>query len=208
MIEITKLKNNPNNPRTIKKEQLEKLKRSIQSFPEMMEKRPMVCVTDMDGKIFPLGGNMRLKAIKELGYKEVPETWVMYADDWSEEQRKEFAIKDNANFGEWNFDELVDNWDIGDLEEWGVDVPVKLEEEVELGTEITAKEAIELYVAENLNPEKIYIVVTFETKKEYETFITDNNVPLLVANEDMKVNSVDINYQKVFKYEDLHTFFK
>ena len=122
MIQIGKLKNNPNNPRTISKEQLEKLKRSIESFPEMMEKRPMVCVTDTDDKIFPLGGNMRLKAIKSLGIKEIPDNWVMLADDWTEEQRKEFVIKDNANLGTWDFESLVDGWNIEELEEWGVDM--------------------------------------------------------------------------------------
>lgn len=122
MIPISKFKQNPDNPRTIKKEQLEKLKRSIKSFPEMMEKRPMVCVTDEDGKLYPLGGNMRLRAIKEMGFKEVPETWVALADEWTEEQRREFIVKDNANLGSWDFDALAEGWNIDDLEEWGVDL--------------------------------------------------------------------------------------
>jgi len=122
MIPISKLKQNPDNPRTIKKDQLEKLKRSIKSFPEMMEKRPMVCVTDVDGKLYPLGGNMRLRAIKEMGLKEVPETWVIFADEWTEEQRREFIVKDNASLGAWDFDALVEGWNIDDLEEWGVDL--------------------------------------------------------------------------------------
>lgn len=123
MIPISNFKQNSDNPRTIKKEQLEKLKRSIKSFPEMMEKRPMVCVTDEDGKLFPLGGNMRLKAIKELGFEEIKKEWVVFADEWTEEQRREFVIKDNANLGSWDFDALVDGWDVDDLEEWGVKVP-------------------------------------------------------------------------------------
>jgi DNA modification methylase len=122
MIPISKFKQNPNNPRTIKKEQLEKLKRSIKSFPEMMEKRPMVCVTDEDGKLYPLGGNMRLRAIKEMGFKEVPETWVALADEWTEEQRREFIVKDNVSLGTWDFDALAEGWNIDDLEEWGVDL--------------------------------------------------------------------------------------
>ncbi len=121
-IPISRFKQNPDNPRTIKKDQLEKLKRSIKSFPEMMEKRPMVCVTDEDGKLYPLGGNMRLRAIKEMGLKEVPETWVALADEWTEEQRREFIVKDNANLGTWDFDALVEGWNIDDLEEWGVDL--------------------------------------------------------------------------------------
>ena len=122
MIPISKLKLNPTNPRTIKKDQLEKLKRSIKSFPEMMEKRPMVCVTDEDGKLYPLGGNMRLRAIKEMGFKEIPETWVALADEWTEEQRREFIVKDNANLGDWNWDELQENWDLDLISEWGVDL--------------------------------------------------------------------------------------
>ena len=130
MIPISKFKQNPDNPRTIKKDQLEKLKRSIKSFPEMMEKRPMVCVTDEDGKIFPLGGNMRLKAIKELGFKEVKKEWVIFADEWTEEQRREFIVKDNANLGAWDFDALAEGWNIDDLEEWGVDLNLDKVEEL------------------------------------------------------------------------------
>jgi DNA modification methylase len=131
MIPISKFKQNPDNPRTIKKDQLEKLKRSIKSFPEMMEKRPMVCVTDEDGKMFPIGGNMRLKAFRELGMKEIPDSWVVLADDWTEEQRKEFTIKDNVGFGEWNWDDLQENWDSEKLVSWGLDVPGWEAEELE-----------------------------------------------------------------------------
>ena len=122
-MKISKLKNNPNNPRFIKDSKFEKLKKSISEFPEMMEKRPIVCVTDVDGKIFPLGGNMRLKALQELKYKEIPDSWVLMADEWTEEQRREFVIKDNVGFGEWNWEELANEWDSEQLEEWGLDVP-------------------------------------------------------------------------------------
>lgn len=70
-MKLTELKPNPNNPRLIKDDKFKKLVKSLQEFPEMMEKRPMVCVTDTDGKLFPLGGNMRLKALQELKYKEI-----------------------------------------------------------------------------------------------------------------------------------------
>ena len=77
MINISDLKTNPKNPRIIKDDKFKKLVKSLQEFPEMMEKRPMVCVTDtVDGKLFPLGGNMRLKALQELKYKEIPDAWV------------------------------------------------------------------------------------------------------------------------------------
>lgn len=120
---ISKLKNNPNNPRLIKDDKFKKLVESIRTFPEMMEKRPIVCVTDVDGKIFPLGGNMRLKALQELGYKEILDNWILMADEWTEEQRREFVIKDNVGFGEWNWEELANNWDAEQLEEWGLDLP-------------------------------------------------------------------------------------
>jgi site-specific DNA-methyltransferase (adenine-specific) len=89
----------------------------------MMEKRPIVCVTDVDGKIYPLGGNMRFKALKEIGYKDIPENWVTMADDWTEEKRREFVIKDNVGFGEWDWEQLANDWDTDQLEEWGLDVP-------------------------------------------------------------------------------------
>ena len=122
-MKISKLKLNPNNPRIIKDDKFEKLVKSITDFPAMMEKRPIICVTDSDGKLYPLGGNMRLKAIKEIGYKEIPDSWVMLADEWSEEQRKEFVIKDNVGFGEWDFEDLKLNWDTDLLATWGLDMP-------------------------------------------------------------------------------------
>jgi len=121
-MKISKLKSNPSNPRVIKDEKFKKLVKSLQDFPEMMEKRPMVCVTDVDGKLYPLGGNMRLRAIQELGMKEIPETWVMMADDWTEDKRREFTIKDNVGFGEWEWDQLANEWDSDLLVEWGLDV--------------------------------------------------------------------------------------
>ena len=122
-MKISKLKNNPNNPRFIKDDKFEKLKKSISEFPEMMEKRPIVCVTDTDGKLYPLGGNMRLKALQELKYKEIPDNWIQMADEWTEEQRKEFVIKDNVGFGEWDWEELANEWDAEKLDEWGLDLP-------------------------------------------------------------------------------------
>ena len=83
----------------------------------------MVCVTDADGKLYPLGGNMRLKALQELKYKEIPDAWIMLADEWSEEKRKEFTIKDNVGFGEFDWDALANEWNVDELAEWGLDIP-------------------------------------------------------------------------------------
>ena len=117
---ITDIKPNPKNPRVIKDEKFAKLVQSLKDFPEMLEKRPLVCFTDTDGKLVVLGGNMRLKAAKEIGLKKLP---VMLADDWNEEQKQQFLIKDNVGFGEWDWEELQSDWDVEQLGEWGLDVP-------------------------------------------------------------------------------------
>jgi site-specific DNA-methyltransferase (adenine-specific) len=122
-VKLSQLKPNPSNPRIIRDDKFIKLVESLRSFPEMMDKRPMVCVTDVDGKVFPLGGNMRLRAIQQLGMKDIPDTWVTLADDWTEDKRKEFTIKDNASFGEWDWDALANEWDSERLSDWGVDIP-------------------------------------------------------------------------------------
>ena len=122
-MKLTNLKSNPSNPRIIKDDKFKKLVNSIKQFPEMMDKRPIVCVTDVDGKLYPLGGNMRLKALQELNYKDIPDSWVMLADSWTQEQRKEFIIKDNVGYGEWDWDDLANKWDAEKLTEWGLDIP-------------------------------------------------------------------------------------
>lgn len=90
----------------------------MSDFPEMLEKRPLVCFTDTDGKLVVLGGNMRLKAAKEIGLKELP---VVLADDWTEEQKQQFLIKDNVGFGYWNW-EALSEWNSEELEDWGLDL--------------------------------------------------------------------------------------
>jgi len=122
-MKLSKIKSNPNNPRLIKDDKFKKLVQSISEFPEMMEKRPIVCVTDVDGSIYPLGGNMRLKALQELKYKDIPDSWVLMADELTEEKRREFVIKDNVGFGEWDYDDLANNWDAEQLTDWGLDIP-------------------------------------------------------------------------------------
>ena len=121
-MKLSALKANPKNPRIIKDDKFRQLVKSIQDFPEMMDKRPIVCVTDTDGKLYPLGGNMRLKALKELKYTDIPDSWVMLADEWTVEQRNEFVIKDNVGFGEWDWEQLTSEWDCEQLTEWGLDV--------------------------------------------------------------------------------------
>lgn len=116
MIAIGKIKSNPNNPRIIKDEKFAKLVNSIKGFPKMLELRPIVVNDDM----IVLGGNMRLKACKEAGLKEVP---VIKASDLTEEQQREFIIKDNVGFGEWDWEMIANEWDAEQVAEWGLDIP-------------------------------------------------------------------------------------
>jgi DNA modification methylase len=127
-VKINNIKPNPRNPRIIKDERFDKLCTSLREFPEMLEKRPLVCYTDKDGKFVVLGGNMRLKAAKDIGLKELP---IVLADDWTAEQKDQFLIKDNIGFGEWNFDELQADWDVEQLEAWGLDHDWETEEQLE-----------------------------------------------------------------------------
>ena len=119
-VNLNLIKPNPKNPRVIKDDKFNKLVKSLKDFPEMLEKRPLVVFTDTDGKYVVLGGNMRLKAAKEIGMKELP---IIIADDWNEEQKNQFLIKDNVGFGEWNWDELKIDWDAEQLTDWGLDIP-------------------------------------------------------------------------------------
>jgi DNA modification methylase len=113
---LTDIKSNPNNPRIIKDDKFKKLVASIKEFPQMLSLRPIVVNDDM----IVLGGNMRLKACKEAGLKEVP---IIKASDLNEEQQKAFIIKDNVGYGEWDWDMLANQWDAEELVEWGLDIP-------------------------------------------------------------------------------------
>jgi ParB-like chromosome segregation protein Spo0J len=137
IVKISQVKPNPKNPRTIRDDKFQKLVKSIQDFPQMLEKRPLVCFTDTDGKYVVLGGNMRLKASKEVGLKELP---IILADDWTEEQKAEFLIKDNVGFGEWDWDQLTSEWDTDKLDEWGLDLPGFDLNADELGTDFSLPE--------------------------------------------------------------------
>ena len=114
---ISLIKSNPNNPRVIRDAKFKQLVRSIQEFPEMLELRPIVINEDM----ITLGGNMRLRACIEAGLIEVP---VIVAKGLTEEQQQEFIIKDNVGFGEWDWDDLANNWDEANLKLWGLDFPM------------------------------------------------------------------------------------
>jgi ParB-like chromosome segregation protein Spo0J len=115
-VSISEIKPNPNNPRVIKDDKFEKLVKSIKEFPKMLEIRPIVVNDDM----IVLGGNMRLKACKAAGLKEVP---IIKASELNEDEQRQFIIKDNVSGGEWDWDMLANEWDAEELQEWGLDVP-------------------------------------------------------------------------------------
>lgn len=119
-VKISEVKTNPKNPRLIKDDKFKKLVKSIQDFPEMLELRPIV----VDENNIVLGGNMRLKACKEAGLKEV---YIVKAENLTDLQKDEFIVKDNVGFGEWDWDMLANEWDTEKLDEWGLDLPVILD---------------------------------------------------------------------------------
>lgn len=144
-VKIKDVKTNPNNPRFIKDDKFKKLVRSIKEFPEMLELRPIV--VDKDNIV--LGGNMRLRACKEAGLKEVH---IVKADQLTEEQQREFIIKDNVGFGEWDWDNLANEWDTEKLEDWGLELP--------LGTDIL--EAGQVEFSAELDQQSNYVVLKFD----------------------------------------------
>ena len=150
LVKITQVRSNENNPRFIKDYKFKKLVTSIKEFPEMLKLRPIVVNSDM----VVLGGNMRLKACKEAGLKEV---WILKAEELTEAQQREFIVKDNVGFGEWDWDILANEWGVDLLEDWGLDLPIddkidKMEEDDE----------IELPQSVQLEPPKEYILIMAE----------------------------------------------
>jgi ParB-like chromosome segregation protein Spo0J len=129
LVKISEVKPNPKNPRILKDDKFKKLVKSIQEFPDMLNKRPLIVFTDTDGKYIVLGGNQRLRALKELKHETVP---IIVADEWTEEQKNEFLIKDNVGFGEWDWDSLANEWDAEKLDDWGLDIPIFKDDETEL----------------------------------------------------------------------------
>lgn len=118
-MKLSQIKQNPNNPRVIKDDKFAKLVKSISEFPKMMELRPMVINDDN----IVLGGNMRLKALKELGYDEIPDTWVKKAKELTDDEQRRFIIADNVGFGDHDWEMLANEWNAEELSDWGINVP-------------------------------------------------------------------------------------
>ena len=146
-VKLSEIKSNPNNPRIIKDDKFHKLVKSIKEFPKMLEIRPIVVNQDM----IVLGGNMRLKASKEAGLKEV---FIVKADDLTEDEQKQFIIKDNVGFGEWDWDMLANEWEDDLLEQWGLDVPIESQiDDSEEGDDINIPKSLQVI------PKKEYILI-------------------------------------------------
>ena len=114
-VDVSLILSNPHNPRIIKDDKFKSLVESLKVFPEMLEIRPIV----VDESMMVLGGNMRLKACRDAGIKKI---WIHAVEGWTEEQKKEFTIKDNVGFGEWDWNALANEWDVDQLNDWGLDV--------------------------------------------------------------------------------------
>lgn len=153
-IDISKIKINPSNPRKISGEKMDKLVKSIQGFPEMLKIRPIV----VNDEMVVLGGNMRLTACKKAGLKEIP---YIKAGDLTPEQQREFIIKDNIGFGEWNW-ELIDmDWDREKLDEWGLDMPQH--EQID---KMEDGEVLEIEQSLQIEPPMEYILIMAEPNSE------------------------------------------
>lgn len=156
---ISKIQGNPNNPRIIKNDKFKKLVKSIKEFPEMLKLRPIV----VDENMMVLGGNMRLKASKDAGLKEV---WIDIAEGLTEEQKQEFIVKDNVGFGEWEWDMLANEWDSVQLADWGLDVWAN-EDDIETSDEFSLPDG------EKSNLEQITYTLTKEQSNIIKEAIQD-----------------------------------
>jgi len=193
-VKISKVKGNPNNPRIIKNDKFKKLVKSIQEFPEMLKLRPIVVDEDM----MVLGGNMRLKASKDAGLKEV---WVEVAEGLNEEQKKEFIVKDNVGFGEWEWDMLANEWDSSKLEDWGLDVWQNPDDKID---EAEEGEEIELPQALQIEPPKEYIMILCEpNSEEWEQLKIDLKLGIVRKGGYKKGSAFDtVSTERVLTYKD------
>lgn len=153
-VPVDSIKVNPNNPRVIKDDKFKRLVQSVKDFPEMLSIRPIVVNSDM----VVLGGNMRLRACIEADMKTIP---IIIADNLTEEQQREFLIKDNVSGGEWDWDVLANEWDSEQLDDWGVDVPV-------IGTDSANNQDADL-------DNEIYLNVHCTSEKEAEKLYSELN---------------------------------
>tara|TARA_R110001599_G_scaffold225116_1_gene424280 strand:+ start:2493 stop:3227 length:735 start_codon:yes stop_codon:yes gene_type:complete len=194
IIKLYKIKNNPDNPRLIKDDKFHKLVKSIKEFPEMLKIRPIVVNEDL----IVLGGNMRLKACKEAGLKEVH---IIKASEFTAKQQREFIVKDNVGFGEWDWDMIANEWDSEQLDDWGLDLPLGFETKEELN-EYSKKIKSPIYEPNFIKPE-IHDLVTIEKTKELINKIKKSNVK-----EDEKLFLIKAAQRhNVFNYSNIADYY-
>jgi hypothetical protein len=178
LIKLNKIKPNPDNPRIIKDYRFEKLCKSLTEFPTMMELRPIV----VDENYMILGGNMRLKALQNLGYKEIPDEWIKRNTELTNEQKERFILTDNSNFGEWDFEILANQFDSQLIIDCGIEIPVYGSEESEeteneeIDNTYTKKIKAPIYEPKNEKPE---LKVLYDNSKvsELEKEIETADIP-------------------------------
>jgi len=190
-VKVSSLKENPNNPRFIRDSKFEKLVKSIREFPEMLSVRKLVVNKDY----VVLGGNMRLKAIKEAGVKEVEVEVV----EWSEEKEKEFIIKDNLGYGEWDFEMLANEWEVDTLTEWGLDFDIDTQiDKAEEEEEIVFEQSVQL------EPPMEYVVIIANGNSDEWEEIKDRLKLNMVRKGGYKAGSPfdAISIERVIKWED------
>ena len=155
----------PKNPRYIRDDEYEKLKRSIEQSPEFLEARMLLVYPLDNGNYIVIAGNMRLRACRELGYKELP--CYVFPHETPIEKLREYTIKDNANFGNWDFDILAnESWsdDIDKLAEWGAPVDFLKEDEWEDLPQVEGEVADPVLD----KPDKITVVVPVEMREQLD----------------------------------------
>jgi hypothetical protein len=191
-IKIEKISVNPSNPRVCKDDKFKKLVQSIKDFPEMLNIRPIVVNQDM----IILGGNMRYKACKEAGLKEVP----IIITDLTEEQQKEFLIKDNISGGEWDWDILANEWNAEHITKWGLDLPIydKIDE-LEDGDNLEFEQSVQLI------PPKEYILIMAEpNSKDWEELKEVLKLKMVRRGGYKEGSSFDaVSLERVLTWEDL-----
>lgn len=163
-MKLKDIKPNPNNPRVLRDDKFQKLKQSIQEFPKMLSLRPIV----IDENNVVLGGNMRLRALQDLGFTDLDDSCVKYANDLTEEEKKRFIIADNVAFGEWDWDTLANDWDVVDLEAWGLDIPQFKAPDVDYS--ILDEDDVSQQLEEMMDGVKKAIQIEFEAEHYEEAF--------------------------------------
>lgn len=172
-VNIKNVKPNPNNPRIIKNDKFHKLVKSIQDFPKMLEIRPIVVNEDM----VVLGGNMRLKACKEAGLKEV---YIIKADDLSKSEQDEFLIKDNVNFGQWDAEMLSESYQMEKLLEWGMSINDLAIEQASNNVDEEEENDDPVYpIAPIMNEKHDYVMILAKDEIEYAHLLTYFDIPIM-----------------------------